>query len=149
MLYSTPQQILALPFLSLFPLFYLSRSSSKLKGLPERCLAGHRYAPETVPRCSLQHHRSGREKNKGEKTRTRDYETNENTAVCLSPKQKFNPNCILLKAHFTEGHQNTIALTVLHFNLASSLIFSPTHITQRAREALIRVLGWNKEVVML
>lgn len=90
------------------------------------------------------------EREKQKRKREQDTMTQmKNTAVCLSPKQKFNWNCILLRAHFTEGHQNTVALTVLHFNLASSLIFRPTHIAQRAREVLIRVLGWNKREVML
>lgn len=59
----------------------------KPKGLPERCLAGHCYAPETVPRCSLQCHRSGREKNKRE-NENKTLWNKWKTQLCVYPLNK-------------------------------------------------------------
>lgn len=77
-----------------------------------------------------------------------------NTAVCLSPKQMFDSNCILLRAHFTEGHQNNCIYSPTFQSCIQSHFPSNTHLSrkntyraQRARKALIqhvRVLGWSK-----
>ncbi len=98
-LYSTPQQIPALPFLSLFPLFYLSCSSSNWRAYQRDVWQGIAALQRLFPVVLCNTIVLGERKREQETMKQM-----KNTAVCLSPKQKINPDCILLRTHFTEGH---------------------------------------------
>lgn len=79
-----------------------------------------------------------------------------NTAVCLSPKQMFDSNCILLRAHFTEGHQNNCIYSPTfqsriqsHFPSNTHLSRTNTYRTESEKSPDLACACWSKREVIL
>lgn len=146
-LYSTPQQIPTLPFLSLFPLVYLSCSSSNWRAYQRDVWQGiamlERLFPIVLCDTIVLRERKTKERKqeqetmKQKKERTRDW-NKWKIQLCVYPLNKSSIQIAFCWGPISQRHP-----------VASSLIFHPTsisltqtHISQSKREALICALGF-------